>query len=94
MVAISGSVHSTRARRVTAVPRRSWKVTPETPARLHAFRHDDEKPSAVQGCPSELSKMIGERRGVALSIALSGAPTGMVTKVPVLDCRNQMCVPS
>jgi hypothetical protein len=25
---------------------------------------------------------------------LSGAPTGMVTKVPVLDCRNQMCVPS
>jgi hypothetical protein len=32
MVAISGCEHSASASRVTAVPRRSWKCSPEIPA--------------------------------------------------------------
>jgi hypothetical protein len=38
--------------------------------------------------------MTGERRGVASSIALSGAPTGIVTRTLVFDWRNRMNWPS
>jgi hypothetical protein len=34
MVAISASVHPAMASRITAVARRSWNVTPTTPARI------------------------------------------------------------
>ena len=30
----------------------------------------------------------------ASSAAFSGAPTGIVTRAPVFDCRNRICVPS
>ena len=58
MVAISGSVAPTSARRVTAVPRKSLKVRPATPAALHAFPHDARKPSDVHGLPSLFVRMI------------------------------------
>src|SRR3984893_3696350 len=74
MLAISASVAPTRARRVTAVPRRSWNVTPCTPAAAHALRHDARKPSDVHGLPSLLVSMIGERFSAASSAAFSGAP--------------------
>lgn len=57
IVAISGTDASTSARRVTAVPRRSLNVRPTTPAAAHAFRHDERKPSAVQGSPSLFSRI-------------------------------------
>jgi hypothetical protein len=39
-MAISASVQPAIANRVTAVPRKSWKVTPLTPARLHPFARE------------------------------------------------------
>lgn len=59
MLAISASVAPTRARRVTAVPRRSWNVSP-TMAALQALPQDARKPSDVQGLPSLLTRMIGD----------------------------------
>lgn len=94
MVAISASVHSARARRVTAVPRRSLNVTPTMRARLHALRHEARKPSGVQGFPSAVVRMIVLRFEAASSTALSGAPTGITTRAPVFDCLIRMCVPS
>ena len=58
-VAISASVHPANASRVTAVPRRSWNVTPTTPAATQALRQEDRNPSAVQGLPSELTRISG-----------------------------------
>ena len=52
MVAISASVHPANASRVTAVPLKSWNVTPTTPAFLQALPHDARNPSAVHGLPS------------------------------------------
>src|SRR6516162_6010964 len=82
MVAISASVHPAIANRVTAVPRKSWNVTPITAARLHALPHDARNPSGVHGFPSAVVSIIGERFGAASSAALSGAPTGITTRVP------------
>ena len=75
MVAISASVASASASRVTAVPRKSWNVSPTTPAALQALPHDARKPSDVHGLPSLLVRMIVESLGAASSAALSGAPT-------------------
>jgi len=75
MVAISASVAPTNADRVTAVPRRSWNVTPTMPAFLHALPHDARKPSGVYGLPSLVVRIIGDRFGVASSMAFSGVPT-------------------
>ena len=83
--AICASVHSARARRVTDVPRRSLNVTPIMPALLQAFRHDDRKPSGVQGLSSLFTKINGLRLGVESSAAFSGRPTGINTRAPVLD---------
>ena len=94
MVAISASVHSAIASRVTAVPRKSWNVTPTIPTALHALPHDARNPSDVHGLPSLLVKMMVEHFGVASSAALSGAPTLITTRAPVLDWRSRMCVPS
>jgi hypothetical protein len=81
-VAISASVQTAIARRVTAVPRKSWKVSPTIPAAAHALRQDDLKPSAVQGVPRELSRMTGLLLcfAAASSAVFSGAPTGIVTR--------------
>jgi hypothetical protein len=43
---------ATSASRVTAVPRRSLKVTPNTPAFAHALPQEARKPSEVHGVPS------------------------------------------
>ena len=94
IAAISASVHPTSASRVTAVPRRSLKVTPVTPAAACALRHDARNPSDVHGLPSIVVRMIVERLGVASSMALSGAPTLMLTRAPVFDCFNRMRWPS
>ena len=94
IVAISASVHPASARRVTAVSRKSLKVTPTTPAALHALPHDARKPSDVYGLPSLLVRMIVLRFVVASSAAFSGAPTGMTTRAPVFFCRRRMCVAS
>src|SRR5262249_8896090 len=92
--AIWASVHPARARRVTAVPRRSLNVTPPMPAFLQAFRHDERKPSGVQGLSSLLTKMSMLRFGVASSAAFSGLPTGIDTRAPVLDWRSVILLPS
>ena len=76
MVAISASVHPAIASRVTAVPRKSWNVTPTTPAALHALRHEARKPSAVHGLPLLFVRISGLTFVVVSSITLlSGAPT-------------------
>lgn len=61
MVAISASLAPTSESRVTAVPRRSLKVTPVTPTDVQAFRQDDRKPSADQVFPSELRRIAAPR---------------------------------
>src|SRR5262245_29928116 len=94
MVAISGTLHSTFARRVTAVPLRSWNVSPLIPAFLAAVCHAVRNVWLSHGRPRLLVRMIGERLGAASRAALSGAPTGMMTRLPVFDCFNRMCVPS
>src|SRR5262249_55993578 len=48
----------------------------------------------IHGRPRLLVRMIGERLGAASRAALSGAPTGMMTRLPVFDCFNRMRVPS
>ena len=45
------------------------------PAFLQAFRHDDRKPSGVQGLSSLFTKINGLRLGVESSAAFSGRPT-------------------
>ncbi len=60
-VAISASEQPTNASRVTAVPRKSLKVTPSMCALADAFPHDARKPFWVHGLPSELSKIVGLR---------------------------------
>ena len=72
---------------MTAVPRRSWKVTPATLARAQALRHDHVKAACeVQGLPSVRGKdRRAERGGVKSRAFLSGRPTGMTTRTPVLD---------
>jgi len=73
MEATSASLQPTIASRVTAVPRRSLKVTPETLAFVQAFRHELLKPSAVQGLLSVLSSITGLSFGVRSSIAFNGS---------------------
>jgi hypothetical protein len=94
IVAISASVHPASASRVTAVPRRSLNVTPNIPARLHAFRHEVRKPSGVQGFPSVVVRIMVLRFTAASRVLLSGAPTGMTTRTLPFDCLSLMCVPS
>ncbi len=65
MVAISASVAPTSASRVTAVPRRSWNVTPTTPAFLHALNHDARKPSLPQLPPNPKPAPRLAHRGLA-----------------------------
>ena len=91
IVAISVSVHPASASRVTAVPRRSLNVTPNIPARLHAFRHEVRKPSGVQGFPSVVVGIMVLRFTAASRVLLSGAPTGMTTRTLPFDCLSQ-CV--
>jgi hypothetical protein len=93
IVAISASVHSASARRVTAVPRKSLNVTPLMPALAQALRHDARKPAAVHGVLSVVVKIIGLRFSAASKAALSGAPMGMTTRLPVLDCRSLISFP-
>lgn len=94
MVAISGTEQPATASLVTAVPLRSWNVTPVMPASAQALRHDDRKPSEVHGDPPELVRMMVLRFFASSSATLSGAPTGMTTRVPVFDCRRRMCFAS
>ena len=95
IVAISGSVHPQIARRVTAVPRRSWNVTPTIPARLHAFAHDARKPSAVHGFPSLFVSMIGGvfRRCIERGFQRR-ADRDHDKGRPPLDCRSLIWLPS
>lgn len=86
MVAISASVHPASARRVTAVPRRSLKVTPTMPAAAHAFRQEDRNPSGVHGSPSLFNRIGPALPRLASSAAFSGAPRGICTLAPVFDC--------
>jgi hypothetical protein len=93
-VAISASVEPAIASRVTAVPLRSFYVTPTTPDLAQALRHDTRNPSGLQGWPSRLTSIIGLPRAVQSSMALSGTPTGITTRAPVLDCLSLMGLPS
>jgi hypothetical protein len=61
---------------------------------LHALPHDARKPSEVHGLLSLLVRMIVLRFGAASSAALSGAPTFMTTRAPVLPCLSLIWVPS
>src|SRR5215470_17100720 len=63
------------------------------PVAAHALRHDARKPSDVHGLPSLFVSMMVERFGVASSAALSGAPTGIATRAPVLDWRSRIYLP-
>jgi hypothetical protein len=69
MLAICASVQPTRASRVTAVPLRLLNVRPLIPAALRALKNEERNQFAAHGRPSLLTRMIGERRGVASSIA-------------------------
>src|SRR5262245_33631360 len=94
---ISGTVAPATARRVTVLPRRSWKVRPVTPAFLQALRQLDLNPSLVHGMPSELQRMVvaEPRRDLAASSArFRGAPTGMTNLTPVFPCRSLIYLPS
>ena len=57
------------------------------PALLHALPHDARKPSGVHGLPSELTmtRVLCLLLAAASSATLSGAPTGIMTRVPVFD---------
>jgi hypothetical protein len=66
MVAISASVAPASASRVTAVPRKSLKVTPTMPALALALANEARKPSGVQGLPSEVRRIRGS--GAARSL--------------------------
>ena len=96
MAAISASVQPAIASLVTAMPRRSLKVTPTMPAFLQAFLHEERKPSSVHGLLSVLSKITGLLFGVASSTALSGAPTLIETRAPFwiaeagYECRRRL----
>src|SRR5215469_4164918 len=94
MAAISASVQPTSANRVTALPRKSRKVTPTMPAAAWATRQEARKPPPVQGLLVVLTKMRGLAFGVASSAAFNGAPTLNRTGTPVLDCRSLIWVPS
>jgi hypothetical protein len=85
---------SGKSKRVTAVPLRSLKVTPTIPTALQAFFQEDRKPLAVQGFPSELTKMMGLRFVVLSRAECRGPPTGITTRAPVFDCLSLICVPS
>jgi len=90
IVAISASLHSASASRVTAVPRRSWNVTPTTPTFAHALRYDARKPDSVQAVPPSVARIVRGRglpssisanlRFASSSAAFNGAPTGMTTR--------------
>src|SRR5262245_61202129 len=96
MLAISASVHPAIARRVTAVPRRSWNVRPTIPAAAHALPHEVRNPSDVHGLPWELSSTLSCAllpTFAASRAAFSGAPTGMTTRTGLLrlpDLRLRM----
>ena len=100
--AISGTEQFESARRVTAVPRRSWKCRSLSDVFLKALSQLVLKPSSVHGRPNELTRMVTADRfsfSAASSAAFSGGPTGMVTRRrPLLprpfDCRIRMYVPS
>ena len=64
MDAISASVQPASARRVTAVPRKSWKVISTMPAARDARCQDVRRPSLVHGRPALDVKMMGEERGM------------------------------
>ena len=70
IVAISGTVQPASASRVTAVPRKSWKVTPATPALMHAVRQDVRKPLSVHAVPDSVARTVMER---SLSAALAAS---------------------
>jgi hypothetical protein len=84
MAAISGTVQPAMAKRVTAVPRKSWKCRSSSrgPARSNAFPHDVLKPSVVHGSPKVLRRMAPSAfSGLRVSRAtFSGAPTGITTR--------------
>jgi hypothetical protein len=82
----AASVHPACANRVTAVPRRSLKVTPTTPALRQPWRHDVRKPSDVHGFLSVDVRIIGPCFVFVISsrAAFKGAPTGMDARAPVL----------
>src|SRR5215469_3770371 len=84
---ISASVQPHAASRVTAVPRRSWNVTPTMAADAQALRHDDRKPSSVHDFLSVLVKMTVLLFVFAASsrAIFNGAPTGITTRAPVFD---------
>lgn len=64
------------------------------PDLANALPHDVLKPSDVQGWPRLFVSTMGLRLGAALRADFKGAPTGTVTRFPVLFCRNLMAVPS
>jgi hypothetical protein len=76
MAAISASVQPTSASRVTAVPRKSWNVTPTIPAAACAIRQDWRKPPPVHGLRVAVTKISGLTFAVASSAAFSAAPPG------------------
>lgn len=103
MAAICGVLHPDGARRVTAVPRRSWKCRSASPsfARSKAVPHDERKPSPVHGSPKVLRRTGPSDFSVrcASRAAFSGAPTGMTIRFFFFPRRclfgcSRMCVPS
>lgn len=83
-MAISASVRSALARRVTAVPRKSWNVSPTMPALSHARALAVWKPAAVHGEPDEFTS-VGDRSRfrIGSSMALRAEATGITTRTPV-----------
>ena len=79
MDAISASVQPASARRVTAVPRKSWKVISTMPAARDARCQDVRRPSLVHGRPALDVKMTGEERGMASRMAFKSWVTGTWT---------------
>ena len=62
-VAISWGVQPASESRVTAVPLRSWKVSPAMPAFVGAAPQAFLKAFACQGRPRLLVSMMGDTRG-------------------------------
>lgn len=96
------SAHPTIASRVTAVPRRSWKVTPTIPALRIAMPHAAWKLCDAHGRRRLLVRISGPCFLAASSADFSGAPTGITTRTGrrapplrmLLRCTRRMTEPS
>ena len=93
-LAICASAQPTKASLVTGCASQVVERQPLSPAASRALKNEARNPSGVHGRPLRLTRIMGERRGVASSIALSGRRRRTSTRSPVFDRFKRMLSPS